>query len=152
MGRVKYSHTNLVATDWKRIANFYINVFDCVQVGPIRRLRGDAIAAGTGLDDPEIEGVHLRLPGNGNDGPTLEIFQYKKISCEAERVANSRGLTHLAFEVADMEDVCSKVIRNGGWMLGSLARQLIVGVGTCTFIYVRDPDRNIIEIQVWEEA
>ena len=35
-------------------------------------------------------------------------------------------------------------------MLGKLVRQEVEGVGVCTFVYVRDPDRNIIEIQMWD--
>lgn len=152
LGKVKYSHTNLIATDWKRIAKFYIDVFGCVPVGPIRKLSGENLKNATGVDEPEIEGVHLQLPGYEKGGPTLEVFQYRNIRNERRRFANSRGFTHIAFEVSDLEEVCANVIRNGGWMLGELARQPIEGVGVCTFVYVRDPDRNIIEIQGWEVA
>jgi catechol 2,3-dioxygenase-like lactoylglutathione lyase family enzyme len=94
--------------------------------------------------------VHLRLPGYGAEGPTLEIFQYIEIKDREVSHANSKGLTHIAFEVSDLNEVCSKVIREGGWMLGKLVSQIVEGVGVCTFVYVRDPDRNIIEIQAWE--
>lgn len=150
MAYVKYAHTNIVATDWRRLSDFYINVFGCVPAGPTRRLTGPDVAAGTGLKSPSIEGIHLSFPGQAEAGPTLEIFQYRETRHEAERLANSRGLTHLAFEVSDLEETCSKVIRNGGWMLGRLASCKVDGVGICTFIYVRDPDRNIIELQGWE--
>jgi len=150
MFTVKYSHTNLIATDWRRIANFYIDVFGCVPVGPERRFSGQSVADGTGLIEPEIEGIHLRLPGYGEGGPTLEVFQYRYFRDAREKFANSRGFTHIAFEVSDLEAVCAKVIAAGGWLLGKLARQLVEGVGICTFVYVRDPDRNIIEVQSWE--
>ncbi|KAF1312711.1 VOC family protein [Pseudomonas putida] len=150
MTKVKYSHANLIATDWKKIAKFYVDVFGCVPVGPVRRLSGQSVADGTGLIKPEIEGIHLRLPGNGEGGPTLEVFQYCHFHDEPEKFANSRGFSHIAFEVSDVEAVCAKVISSGGWLLGKLARQPVEGVGICTFIYVRDPDRNIIELQAWE--
>lgn len=152
MAKVKYSHTNLIATDWKKIAKFYIDVFGCVPVGPVRRLSVQPVADGTGLLDPEIEGVHLQLPGYPEGGPTLEVFQYSRVRGESEKFANSRGFTHIAFEVSDLDEVCEKVIRSGGWLLGKLARQPVEGVGVCTFVYVRDPDRNIIEVQGWEAA
>ncbi|MDF9754765.1 MULTISPECIES: VOC family protein [Pseudomonas] len=152
MAKVKYSHTNLIATDWKKIAKFYIDVFGCVPVGPVRRLSGQPVADGTGLLDPEIEGVHLQLPGHPEGGPTLEVFQYSRVREAPEKFANSRGFTHIAFEVSDLDEVCDKVIRSGGWLLGKLTRQPVEGVGVCTFVYVRDPDRNIIEVQGWEAA
>ena len=150
MAKLKYSHTNLVASDWKKIAKFYVDVFDCIPVGPVRRLSGQSVAEGTGLNEPEIEGIHLRLPGFEEEGPTLEIFQYRKVHEEPEKLANSRGFTHIAFEVFDLEIVCAKVISAGGSLLGKLAKQSVDGVGMCTFVYVRDPDRNIIGVQKWE--
>ena len=35
-GGIRYAHTNVVAHDWRAIADFYIEVFDCVPVGPER--------------------------------------------------------------------------------------------------------------------
>ncbi|WP_338523024.1 VOC family protein [Pseudomonas batumici] len=152
MNTVKYSHTNLIATDWKRLAKFYCDVFGCVQVGPRRTLSGDKLSDGTGVENAQLEGVHLRLPGFGNQGPTLEIFQYLNNRDREAAHANSKGLTHIAFEVSNIDDICSKIIQGGGWMLGKLVDYEIEGVGTCTFIYVRDPDRNIIEIQAWNKT
>jgi catechol 2,3-dioxygenase-like lactoylglutathione lyase family enzyme len=147
---IKYSHTNLVTPNWRRLADFYKQVFGCKQVGPKRSLSGKSLSGGTNVESAQIEGVHLRLPGYGAEGPTLEIFQYIEIKDREVSHANSKGLTHIAFEVSDLNEVCSKVIREGGWMLGKLVSQIVEGVGVCTFVYVRDPDRNIIEIQAWE--
>ncbi|WP_342654637.1 VOC family protein [Pseudomonas sp. F3-2] len=150
MGTVKYSHTNLITTDWKRISKFYMDVFDCVPSGPVRQLSGRTVEDGTSVSNANIEGIHLRLPGHGNSGPTLEIFQYRNVLQQNETFANSKGYTHIAFEVSDLDETCRKVVKAGGWMLGKLAHQPVEGVGVCTFVYVRDPDRNIIEIQSWE--
>jgi predicted enzyme related to lactoylglutathione lyase len=72
----KYAHANLVAKDWRRLAAFYREVFGCVPVPPERDLSGDWLDKLTGIRGAHISGIHLRLPGFGNDGPTLEIFQY----------------------------------------------------------------------------
>ncbi len=150
MNTVKYSHINIIASNWRNLARFYTDVFGCEQVGPIRSLSGASVSGGTGVENAQLEGVHLKLPGYGPEGPTLEIFQYMENRGREITYANSKGLTHLAFEVSNMDDTCSKVIRGGGWMLGKLVSQVIDGVGVCTFVYVRDPDRNIIEIQMWD--
>ena len=36
--------------------------------------------AATGVKDSHITGVHLRLPGHGDTGPTLEIFSYDAVT------------------------------------------------------------------------
>ena len=43
---------------------------------PERDLSGDWLDEATGIDASRIRGVHLRLPGFGTDGPTLELFEY----------------------------------------------------------------------------
>ena len=72
----KYTHTNLIANDWRRLADFYQGVFGCVLVPPERDFQGEKLEAGTGIVGAHLRGAHLRLPGYGEDGPTLEIFNY----------------------------------------------------------------------------
>ena len=74
-----YGHTNLIARDWRTLAAFYERVFGCVPVPPVRDLEGDALERGTGVPGARLQGVHLRLPGCGDAGPTLEIFTYSTI-------------------------------------------------------------------------
>lgn len=150
MGAVKYSHTNLITTDWKKISKFYMDVFDCIPLGPIRKFSGKAVEDGTSVESANIEGVHLLLPGFGEEGPTLEVFQYSNVLKQKETFANTRGYTHIAFEVSSLDETCRNLVKAGGWMLGKLARQPVEGVGVCIFVYARDPDKNIIEIQSWE--
>ena len=73
---MKYVHTNIIARDWKSLAQFYMDVFDCQIAPPERDLHGLWADQLSGIDNVRIRGVHLRLPGY-TDGPTLEIFQYE---------------------------------------------------------------------------
>jgi hypothetical protein len=75
---VKFTQTNLIAKDWERLARFYENVFGCIRLLPERNLSDKWINDATSLSDISIKGVHLRLPGYGDTGPILEIFQYNK--------------------------------------------------------------------------
>jgi predicted enzyme related to lactoylglutathione lyase len=43
--RTRYTHTNLVARDWRGLAAFYENVFGCVAVPPERDLQGEGLEA-----------------------------------------------------------------------------------------------------------
>src|SRR5690242_18585856 len=46
---MRYVHTNLVARDWRRLADFYVNVFRCAVAGPERDLHGDWLDTATAL-------------------------------------------------------------------------------------------------------
>ncbi len=73
-----YRHTNIISKDWKKLVQFYEKVFGCIRVSPERNLSGKWLEKGTGVVGAELSGVQLRLPGHGDTGPTLEIFQYSK--------------------------------------------------------------------------
>jgi len=145
----RYAHTNIVASDWKVLADFYKEVFDCVFVPPKRRQSGRWLQEATAVENAELEGVHLRLPGYAENGPTLEIFSYKTIVNNEAAVANQRGFGHIAFAVDDVEKTVAKLLNNGGSKLGKIVRKQIEGAGEITFTYARDPEGNIIEIQNW---
>jgi len=66
---IKFVHTNIVSSDWKKLADFYINVFECIPILPERNLSGNWLDKGTGLKNASLTGVHLRLPGYGKNGP-----------------------------------------------------------------------------------
>ncbi len=147
---MKYVHTNMIARDWRRLADFYIKVFGCVEVLPERDLKGKWIDQGTGVNDVHVEGVHLRLPGCGDDGPTLEIFQYNKYVAVESQEINRQGLAHIAFKVGNVEHALRAVLEAGGGSLSDIIEQFIPGLGTLTFVYARDPEGNFIELQKWE--
>lgn len=149
---IKYAHTNIVSRNCQKLAQFYIKVFDCIPVFPERNLRGNWLEKATGLKNPHLKGMHLRFPGLGNDGPTLEIFQYDKMQENAiPPSANRIGLGHLAFEVDDVNDTLKKLLSHDGHKLGEIVVREIKGVGEITFTYATDPEGNIIEIQSWKK-
>ena len=142
----KYVHTNIIASDWQKLVRFYEDVFGCTVLPPERKLSGDWLARGTGIQSASLEGVHLQLPGY-EEGPTLEIFSYSHMIEKLPPAANRLGLGHLAFSVDDVSAVLELVIANGGQALGEVVQKEISGVGTIRFVYVCDPEGNIIEIQ-----
>ena len=148
---MRYAHTNVVARDWKTLADFYIGVFDCVVKPPRRELSGAWLGQATGLSGASLEGVHLLLPGHGEDGPTLEIFSYKAMADRAPVMANCTGFTHIAFEVADVDATFRQAIANGAESLGEITEKRIEGAGLLKIVYFRDPEGNIVEIQSWSK-
>lgn len=148
---MRFAHTNLVSKNWRLLSEFYINVFDCRVKPPERKLSGLWLDHATGLQNAKLEGVHLLLPGHGDNGPTLEIFSYDKMHDSKPLMANNVGLTHLAFEVSDIDRTLNKAIKNGGKLLGKVTEKRIDGLGELKFVYFRDPEGNIVEIQSWKK-
>lgn len=147
---VRYVHTNLVARDWLRLAQFYQNVFGCTPVGAERDLLGEWLESATAIPNVRIRGRHLRLPGYGDDGPTLEIFQYEPHAERETPKPNLPGFGHIAFAVDDVQAVMRTVVRAGGTPVGERVRTEIAGAGVIEFQYFADPEGNIVEIQRWE--
>jgi hypothetical protein len=46
-----------------------------------------------------LRGVHLRLPGYEENGPTLEVFSYNVLASRGQTAANRPGFGHVAFAV-----------------------------------------------------
>lgn len=147
---IKYAHTNIIAQDWRKLVDFYCEVFDCVPVPPQRDQSGEWLSRGTGVPDAALAGMHLRLPGHGEDGPTLEIYSYAKMLDKPQAAANRKGIGHLAFLVDDVATIRAAVLAQGGADLGEIVQRDVAGVGRITFIYMADPEGNILEIQHWD--
>jgi predicted enzyme related to lactoylglutathione lyase len=143
----RYVHTNLIARDWKRLATFYQDVFGCVPVPPERNLSGSEMDAGTGVAGARLRGMHMRLPGVGAKGPTLEIFEYSAPAAETPRVVNRPGFAHIAFAVDSVADAREQVLSNGGSPVGEIVTVAISPTARVTWCYVRDPEGNIVELQ-----
>lgn len=146
---IRYAHTNIIAEDWQRLAQFYETVLGCIPVPPQRQQAGAWLSQGTGVRDAALAGMHLRLPGYGDNGPTLEIYQYDHMAERLTPMANRKGLGHLAFAVDDVGVTREAILAHGGYDLGRISETVVEGVGTITFVYMTDPEGNILEIQHW---
>lgn len=146
---VRYAHTNLIAHDWRKLAEFYVRVFGCERLSPQRDLRGEWLERGSGVTAAHLVGQHLRLPGHGERGPTLEIFQYDEVVAQTSPVANRAGFGHLAFAVDDVAETLRALVAAGGNAHGEVVSTVVPGAGTLTFTYARDPEGNLLELQTW---
>ncbi len=143
--KARFVRVNVIARDWKRLARFYTTVFGCVVVPPERDFQGKELDAGTGLKGAHLRGAHLRLPGGGDQGPTLEIFTYDQLSPSTPTAANRPGYGHIAFQVEDVAAARQEVLEASA--VGNIVT-LTTATGTkITWCYVADPEGNIIELQ-----
>lgn len=142
-----YVHTNLIARDWRSLAAFYEAVFGCIPIPPARDLRGDWLDAATGAAGAHISGLHLRLPGFGADGPTLELMQYEPALERTAPGLNRPGFGHIAFAVEDVAQARRAVLAAGGSAVGGIVSWTIAGARSAEWTYLRDPEGNVIELQ-----
>ena len=147
---MKFVHTNIVARDWRVLAQFYVDVFGCEILMPQRDLAGEWLDRLTGLTGIHILGAHLRLPGYGDGkGPTLEVFQYNA-AVPADRPAINRpGFAHIAFAVEDVRACVDAIRVHGGSLLGDIV-ETKVGERLLSVAYTRDIEGNLVEVQRWE--
>lgn len=147
--QARYVHTNLIAKNWKHLADFYQTVFGCTPVPPQRDYQGEALDAGTGLRGARLTGVHLRLPGHDENGPTLEIYTYDELEPHPGRAVNRPGFGHIAFEVDDVKEAWETVKSHGGGAVGEIVTLITKTGAQVTWCYMTDPEGNIIELQSW---
>lgn len=145
----RYVHTNLVARDWRALADFYQALFGCVAVPPERDFQGEELESGTGIPGAHLRGVHLRLPGYGDSGPTLEIFNYNILQEREKTAVNRPGFGHIAFSVDDVAAARQAVLNAGGRTVGEIVTLQVSASARVTWCYVTDPEGNIIELQSW---
>lgn len=145
----KYVHTNLIARNWRLLAHFYRDVFGCEEVPPERDYSGDDLDRGTGLRGARLTGIHLRLPGSGPDGPTLELFQYTPVGDVVEPSIHRPGYGHIAFSVPDVGEARAVVLAHGGSPVGEVVQLDLPNGDRVEWCYVADPEGNGIELQTW---
>ena len=144
---VRYVHTNLIAQNWRALARFYESVFGCELVRPVRDFTATQVEGGTGIAGAGLQGAHLRLPGHGPNGPTIEIFTYSTQPAPPTRAANRPGFAHIAFAVSSVPDARAEVLASGGSPIGDIVTVTTDGGVQITWCYVTDPEGNIIELQ-----
>jgi glyoxylase I family protein len=145
----RYGHTNLIARDWQALARFYETHLGCVRVPPERDYSGPELEAGTGVPNAALQGVHLRLPGHGADGPTLEIFSYSRLAEGPAPAVNRPGFAHIAFEVVSVVEARKEIIDSGGRAVGEIVSLTTAAGASVRWCYVTDPEGNVIELQSW---
>lgn len=148
----RFGHVNVIARDWGALAAFYTDVFGCVFVPPERDYSGDDLSRGTGVPGASLRGAHLRLPGLGPDGPTIEIYQYGSMPDGVPAEVNRPGFQHIAFAVPSVAAARETVLAAGGRAVGEVVTLETADGRFVTWAYVTDPEGNILELQSWSDV
>ena len=148
----RFGHVNIIARDWRALAAFYTDVFGCTFVPPERDISGPVLERGTGIAGAALTGAHLRLPGLGADGPTLEIYQFTDMPNEGPSTANRPGFRHIAFVVPSVAEGRAAVLAAGGSIVGEIVTTQTSDGRFVTWAYLMDPEGNILELQSWSDT
>lgn len=140
---MRFDQVKILAHDLEALVSFYIEALDCVVVVP-EQSTDRAVARGVGVPDAEVRLGVLRLPGRGDHGPVLELY-----SVEGE-VPDGwdylPGQSQLAFEVTDLEKAIGRVVSAGGSKLGEVVEWEAPSGAVARFVYLRDPEGNIVDL------
>jgi predicted enzyme related to lactoylglutathione lyase len=93
----------------------------------------------------------LRLPGHGAEGPTLKIFNYNIMKEKPDVAVNRPGFGHIAFAVNDVPSARDAVLEAGGQAVGEVVTLTTATGAKVTWVYVTDPEGNVIELQSWSK-
>jgi catechol 2,3-dioxygenase-like lactoylglutathione lyase family enzyme len=145
----RFGHVNVTSSDWRRLATFYTDVFGCEFVPPERDIRSADLDGATGLTDAHLTGAHLRLPGYGDTGPTIEIFSYDAIDHHPGARVDRPGWGHVCFQVPDVPAALEAVRTAGGGQHGTIVTMRTKDGRQVTWVYATDPDGNLVELQAW---
>jgi glyoxylase I family protein len=134
----RFTHLGLCVSDLERSLRFYRDVFGFAEDSARRPLamKGEPAATLLGLPDVDLRAVYLV-----RDGLCLELLAYPApgtLGDGAPRAMNRVGLTHLSFEVDDLEAIAERVRAVGGRVLDSSR--------IAPAVFVTDPDGTRIEL------
>ena len=146
MASVRFDHINIAARNVEQLAEFYEKAFGCTRLSSSNDLSGEKFARGMGLREAKTRGVWLRLPDSGGNGPELEIFEYQDLLEQSETVVNRQGINHIAFDVSDVNSVAERLVSEGGSYLGEVVDFEAPSGNKVIFVFMRDPEGNIIEL------
>ena len=139
-------HVNLVVADLERAARFYEEVFGWER-GFSATLEGDWIERVSGLAGVTARCLFLNAPGGG---ARIELICYDAPAgeaLEANAQANTFGVRHIAFEVADIEATVEKVRSLGLTTIGSVVEVpfRVGNLGAKRLVYFHDFDGVLVE-------
>ncbi len=107
-------------------------------------LSGDKVSRGNGLPDCEIYSIWLKFPAL--EWPFLEIHQHKTTHSRGLPKVNEPGYGHLSFQIENLDNILSTIIRAGGSQIGQTTN---FGTSEKPYLiaYARDPEGNVLELE-----
>jgi glyoxylase I family protein len=142
---VRFDHVKLVAHDVSLLAEFYEKAIGCEPLTAVMELSDDALTRGLGAPGAVVRIVWMGMPGHDDGGPTLELYRVVD-DADSPGWGYRHGQGQLSFQVDDVESAVEKVIAAGGSFLGEMVDWETPSGNTARFVYLRDPEGNIVDL------
>jgi catechol 2,3-dioxygenase-like lactoylglutathione lyase family enzyme len=133
------SHAGITVSDFNTAVRFYWEVFGCPLVG-VADTPPDRVRTFFGIDAPAptCKIGWVRVPG----GAVLEIFEFQPQQPPADIPWNRVGLTHISFNVTNLQRWYDDLQRKGVECVSKPERS----PRGHSFFFVKDFDGNLIEL------
>lgn len=140
---MRFDQVKILARDAGALAAFYEEALGCETVVPLQVV-DDEVSRAVGVPEAEVALTVLRLPGRGEHGPVLELYSVDGNQPSEWHYRPGQG--QLAFEVDDLESAMGRVGGAGGKKLGDLVEWEAPSGQSARFVYMQDPEGNIIDL------
>ena len=144
---INIRHAGIYVQNIKKEAEFYIKTFGMSLICEKNRESNELLDDLFKMDNAEIFTTKLitELGCKLGSGEMLELIEVS-FPCNHKQIDNSKiyntGIAHVAIGVDDIEEVCSKIILNGGTLKTVI--HLMSNGKKCAF--ATDPEVNWIEL------
>ncbi|MCP4482741.1 MAG: VOC family protein [bacterium] len=138
-------HMAIVVDDIENIIDFYTKILG-FKLRDRYKVESEDIRKGMGLPEAKAKGAHLIIP---NSDVELELFEFgNNISKKPEEyLASHLGYRHMSILVENLKEIYDELQRKG---VSFISAPVLVRDPACfkgfKFIYMKDPEGNIIEL------
>jgi len=141
VSELRLSHIGICVADAERSLRFYRDGLG-FQLATELRVQGEPSETLLQLKDVDLRAIYLV-----RDGVTIELLYYETPGCQASgvpRAMNAVGLTHLSFQVDDLDALLPRLEETGAQVLRDT--RIEIPEARTRAIFVTDPDGTRIEI------
>lgn len=145
VGHMRFDQIKIIARDIESLSSFYQEALGCEAVVSSFEVVDEAVARAIGVPGNAVTLSILRLPGRGDHGPVLELYSIGGGEMPDDWHYQP-GQGQMAFEVDDVDVKAAALVDKGATMLGEPVDWVGPSGSTARFVYLRDPEGNIIDI------
>jgi len=141
----RFRHVAIIVEDLDRMVEFYTKVLG-LKLKRDFGIESEEFRKGIGIKDAKAKGAHLMVPDSNVE---IELFQFIDNHSVEEKtsIANMIGYRHMAFIVDDL-DKSFEILKGNGveFFSDPITVNEPESVRGFRFVYFRDPEGNIIEL------
>ena len=141
----RFRHIAIVVSDLEPMLQFYTQILG-FQIKRQFDIQSEDFRKGIGIANAKARGVHLSVPG----GVEIELFQFLEPRSDpiiSPASPNRQGFRHIALVVSDLQKSYYDLVAKG---VNFFSAPVVVKepkeVAGFQFVYLRDPEGNIIEL------